>query len=156
MLLLLLLSTGGVRAVSRQRFAAARRARQGRLRRGEGSRRAGTLSEHAGQIAAATGEDPARVRQGPERCRSSAGATGQGPGRVSQSKKIKKKSWPLIPFLRQSFISFSFFIYLFLSFLAPCYRLLADSTGSHHSILLFFIFLFISSFLLWFYIRSAI
>lgn len=90
MLLLLLLSTGGVRAVSRQRFAAARRARQGHLRRGEGSRRAGTLSEHAGQIAAATGEDPARVRQGPERCRSSAGATGQGPGRISQSKENKK------------------------------------------------------------------
>ena len=67
---------GRIRTVSGQRVAAARRAGQGRLRRGESARRAGTVSKHAGQIAAAAGKDSARIRQGPERGGSTPRASG--------------------------------------------------------------------------------
>ena len=67
---------GRIRTVSGQRVAPARRAGQGRLRRGESARRAGTVSKHAGQIAAAAGKDSARIRQGPERGGSTPRASG--------------------------------------------------------------------------------
>ena len=66
---------GRVRAVPGQRGEAPRRARQGRLGRGESARGTGALSEHARQTATEPGEDSAGNGQGPERGRPPPGET---------------------------------------------------------------------------------
>lgn len=75
---------GGVRAVPGLGVAAARRAGQGPVGRGEGARGARALPEHARQAAAAAGEVAAGVRQGPERGRPAPGAARQGARRGPQ------------------------------------------------------------------------